>query len=53
MRRIEYRELLSMSKLDLALVADKFEFMVIEAGAVVLTAEPHAAKIINVGESTK
>lgn len=49
---IQYRELLPMSKVDLAVVADKKEFMVIESGTVVLRAEPFCAKIINVAEST-
>lgn len=49
---IEYRELLPMSKVDLATVADKQDFMVIESGTVALRAEPFCGKIINVAEST-
>ena len=52
MEYVEYRELLPMSKVDLAVVADKMDFMVIESGTVVVRAEPWMAKIINVAEST-
>ena len=52
MRFIEYRELLPMSKVDLAIVADKQDFMVIESGSVVLRAEPFMGKITNVAESS-
>jgi hypothetical protein len=51
MKRMEYRELLPMSMVDLAIVADKEDFMIIESGTLVLTAEPHAAKITNVHEN--
>lgn len=51
MEFITYEQLLPMSKIDLAVVADRMDFMVISSGAVTLRAEPFCAKIINVGES--
>jgi hypothetical protein len=52
MQFINYEELLPMSKVDLAVVADKRDFMVIESGTITLRAEPFCAKIINVGHAT-
>lgn len=52
MSYVFYEELLPMSKIDLATVADKVDFMVLNSGTIKLQAEPWAAKIINVAENT-
>lgn len=52
MNWVEYEELLPMSKVDLAVVADKMDFMIINSGTIKVMAEPWCAKIINVAETT-
>lgn len=51
MRHITYEELLPISKVDLAVVADSKQFMVLNSGAITCVAEPYCAKIINVAHT--